>query len=207
MPCEREQGRFDAAMATLQLLWEELQQAAPPAKPAIVKKIEAQQERVAQASAALDACLAAHSDPPAEIDATLYVVFESNQTWGMFHEDEVKRTFRFRGPARAREISLDDIVVVRTAITTISHLHGTLDKHTGGMSLHAKVEVPFLGIVYGGDVSLHTGHARSQSGLFELDGRPLSGTDFRLVGTGFQSDGVVDLEFQLVVEGTFDAAP
>lgn len=207
MPCEREQSRFDAVMSALQDHWGELEKAASSAKGNIIKKIKAQEELKDRASAALEACLALHSETPAEISATLYVVFESNHVWGQFHEDEVKRTFRFRGPARARELSLDDIVVVRDATTTISQLHGTLDKRTGAMYLNASVAVPFLISVYGGPISLHTGNAISKNGLFNLDGRPLSGTDFRLVGTGFQSEGGIDLEFQMILEGTFDTAP
>lgn len=207
MACESEQKHYDAVFAKLERLQEELANAAPSDKPRIIKKINEQLVLEGQASAALEACLAAHKDPPADIGAIFSVVFESNHGWGQFHEYNVKRVFRFRGPAEARELWLDDIVVVRTATTTISGLHGILNKVTGSMSLSAVVAVPFFPDVYGGEVLLTTGSAKSKNGRFAPIGHALSGTDFRLVGTGFQSKAGIDLEFQVIVEGTFDAAP
>ncbi|MBK8252516.1 MAG: hypothetical protein IPK82_07590 [Polyangiaceae bacterium] len=211
MACEREQEKVNQIVAKLSRLEAELEAAAPPKKPAIVKKIEALEAPLEQAKDDLRACKQKHGPPTTPFDATLNVLFSSNQPWGFFNEYGVRRSIRITGRGNTRTFAFDDIEVVRKkdgveTRTLIKNMKGTLKKDDGAMTLTAEVELPFGASVYRVPVSLVTGTSQSPNGLFILTGSPLSGTNFTLVGTGEVKD-ILTVEFQITVEGVFDTAP
>lgn len=218
MICKKERARFDNEMGRLKRLWADLNAAAPSKKPAIVKKILAQEPLVDEARDELEACIRAHT-PPSEVassvDATLDIAFESKDKSATFHENGVTRTFNFTGPTTARKYFLDDILVTRKAtigpkdwvtLYNIMLIRGSLNKTTGLMGFSATVQVTFDGKDRGHvPVQLQTGHVTSSS--YDLTGSPLTGTTFKLVGTGQASLDTVTLDFMMTIDGVFASAP
>lgn len=209
MVCGKERTKLNNALGRLQELWDRLKTASPSQKPALVKKIEAQNAIVDRAQAELEICIRKNNAPPSQTDATFAIIFRSDRSWGFFNEFDVSRTFRFSGPAADRRFELDDIVVKRDAVVTMSAIRGRLNKSTGWMELQASIGMTFLATTYREGVTLNSGKTTSPTKLFHGVGQALSKTDhsFKLVGSALLSNGVEHLEFVMSVEGAFSAPP
>lgn len=213
MSCNNERQRLESAVAVLDKLWDDLAAAAPPKKPPIVAKIEAQNAVVDEARAAYETCIHQNDVPDTATSASFSLIaLRSNDTRVFFNEANVSRIFRFSGPATARRFTLDPIIVTRTAVFNLGGIRGTLVPASGAMELSATVDIALFGKTATMNVSATTSPSTSPNGLFTLLGQPLNPADnsFQIVGTGFldyPEAAIFGLEYAIRFDGMFATAP